>query len=47
MLLIGALHKKNSASIVYRDEGYTWEIGQTGQPCLGISMDEEVRSDLI
>ena len=29
------------------DEAYTWEIGQTGQPCLGISMDEEVRSEWI
>ena len=41
------IHKTIFAIIVYMEEGYRWEIGQTGQPCLGTSMDEEVRSDLI
>ena len=39
------IHKKILAIIVYMDEEYTWDNGQTGQPSLGISMDEEIRSD--
>ena len=29
--------------IVYTEERYTWEIGKSGQPWLGMNMEKETR----
>ena len=39
-------YNKYLAVIVYTDE-YTWGVGHSVQPCLGIFIDEEDRSGLI